>query len=89
MGPSWFRAQSLYSRSANNRAFSENEETVNSEVMGKKRHLFTQFALGNSTSHDVGKGRDLGDQTTAGLTLGISVIYPMKYTQCKWGGTAE
>lgn len=36
LGPSWFHAQSLYSPSANNRAFSENEETVNSEVMGKK-----------------------------------------------------
>lgn len=60
----------------NNRAFSRNEETVNSEVIKKKkkRHLFTQFALGNSVSYDEAKGRDLWDQTTAELTLGISVI---------------
>lgn len=35
LGPSQSQGQSLYSHSANNRAFSRNEETVNSEVMKK------------------------------------------------------
>lgn len=67
----------MYSRSANNRAFSRNEETVNPEVM-KKKHLFTQFALGNAMSYDVAKGRDLWDQTNAELTLRISIIHTKK-----------
>jgi len=46
LGPSWSQGQSLYSRSANNRAFSRNEETVNSEVMKKKKASFHIICLG-------------------------------------------